>query len=144
MFQVLAEKPHEKFTTFPTEEELSGFLANKTFVTTVKGKQYIDLSGIVHERDLHFYLFEDFPLKSANLQHSLSVYLDFLDKDMQISFYKHFNSNFFDNFSDRTLAIILTGQSNKISDFTHGFLVLRQTTLDLIEAYETVYGSIDK
>ncbi|KLN66068.1 hypothetical protein AB4283_17165 [Vibrio splendidus] len=144
MFRVLAEQPHEKFTTFPSEDELSGYLNNKTFVTKVKGTRYIDGNGVVHERDLHFYLFNDFPPKALHLQSSLSAYLDFLDQDMQVAFYKHFNSNFFDNFADPTVAIVLNGRSNNISDFTNCFFVLRQTTLDLVESYERVYGTLEK
>ncbi|MEZ8792588.1 hypothetical protein AB6D86_11975 [Vibrio splendidus] len=144
MFRVLAEQPHEKFSTFPTEDELSGYLNNKTFVTKVKGTRYIDGGGVLHEHDLHFYLFNDFPPKALHLQSSLSAYLDFLDQDMQVAFYKHFNSNFFDNFADPTVAVVLNGRSNNISDFTKSFLVLRQTTLDLVDSYERVYGSLEK
>lgn len=144
MFRVLAERPHEKFITFPSEEELSNYLVGKTFVSTVKGTRYIDVAGLISERDLHFFLFNDFPKKALNLQASLSIYLGFLDQDMQVAFYKHFNSNFFDNFNDSTVAIVLKGRHNKVSDFSTSFLVLRETALELINSYERVYGPLDK
>lgn len=140
----LSSNVNQSHSPTPTLDKVKDLLKNKNFSDLHYGKIYSNFSTPPAHKTIHYFLFDDFVVRTLKMKSELELYFSIMEPEIQLAFCDYFNNKFFSTFGNITMKGIFKGSDHPISDFATDFFDISVTADKLKIEFERIYGKLEK